>query len=100
MKTLLITNASDTRVGMRLAGIEAVMVTSGEETLVRLKEAIENPQVGLVLLTDGIVDSCYEEVMALKLVEKDTMILTIPDPGQPFKDHIAQYVRESIGIKF
>ena len=51
-------------------------------------------------LTDGVVESCYKEVMELKLAEKDTLILTIPDPGKDFKDHIAQYVRESIGIKF
>jgi V/A-type H+-transporting ATPase subunit F len=100
MKTLLITNASDAKVGMRLAGIQTILVNSPEETLRVLEESIKKPHIGLVLLTDGVVESCYKEVMELKLAEKDTLILTIPDPGKDFKDHIAQYVRESIGIKF
>lgn len=100
MKSLLITNSNDAKIGLRLAGIEAQVFEDSHAALAALERAIDDHEIGLILLTDAIVDPIYEQVMALKLQVKHTMILTIPNPGSAFKDHIGQYVRDSIGIKY
>ncbi len=100
MKTLLITNSNDAKVGMRLAGIESHIVDSATEAMVAIKKAIADETIGLILLTDQLARPLHEQIMALKLSVSGTMILTIPDMGGEFSDQIGQYVRQSIGIKY
>ncbi len=100
MRTRLITSSNDAKIGARLTGIESIVVGEDDDVLAILKETLKDAEIGLILLTDELVDAIYQEVMELKLNSKKTMILTIPNAGEPFKDHIADYVRESIGIKY
>ncbi len=100
MKTLLITDSNDAKVGLRLAGIDAVMASDSEEALELSRKAIRNDEIGLLLITDRLASPIYDEIMALKLTASGTMIMTIPDPGSDFQNRIAQYVQKSIGIKY
>ncbi len=100
MNTLLITDAHDAIVGMRFSGIESLRVHSSLEMLSALEDALADENIGLVLITETLVAPQYKAVMARRLEETQTMILIIPDPGKSFTDHIATYVRESIGIRF
>ncbi len=100
MKTLLITNSNDAKVGMRLAGIDAVIVESATEALSAVKKATKDQTIGLILLSDQLAMPIYDDIMALKLMVKGTMILTIPDVGSDYQDRIGQYVSQAIGIKY
>lgn len=103
MRSLLITDlqgSQDAVLGFRFCGILAVQVNSPEDTLAALDKALADRDIGLVLLTERLASACYAEVMARRLAEQRTMVLIIPDPGQPFSDHIATYVRDAIGIRF
>ncbi len=100
MRTLLITNSNDTKVGMRLAGIDAEIVNTADEALDATKKAIRDQSIGLILLSDQLAAPIYDELMALKLTVSGTIIMTIPDEGQDYQDHIGQYVSQSIGIKY
>ncbi|MEE0770350.1 MAG: V-type ATP synthase subunit F, partial [Acutalibacteraceae bacterium] len=92
----------DTRVGMRLAGVDGVLVKEPELAQKAINEAMNNPgEIAVVLLTEGVVAMCSEFVYDLKLNRKRPLIVEIPERGGNgrAKDSITRYVREAIGIK-
>ena len=52
MKMFLISDNIDTYTGMRLAGVEGVVVHEREELKKALEEAIANKENGVILLTE------------------------------------------------
>jgi V/A-type H+-transporting ATPase subunit F len=101
MRFYLISDNIDTYVGMRLAGIEGVVVHEHGEVNDALKSAMDNSEVGIVLITEKLVKLCPDLVYDLKLNRKRPLIVEIPDrhgSGRA-KDSITRYVREAIGVK-
>lgn len=101
MRFYLISDNVDTYVGMRLAGIEGVVVHEEKEVRDALKSAMDNSETGIVLLTEKLVRLCPDLVYELKLNRKRPLIVEIPDrhgSGRS-KDSITRYVREAIGVK-
>lgn len=101
MRFHLISDNVDTLVGMRLAGIDGVVVHGEEETTKALKEAMEMEDVAVVLMTEILVNSCTDLVYDLKLNRQRPLIVEIPDRhgNGRAKDSITRYVREAIGVK-
>lgn len=101
MKFYLISDNTDTLVGLRLAGIEGVVVHTAEETLAALDKAAQNPQVAIVLMTEKLVKQCQHQVDQFKLTHAIPLVVIIPDRhgNGRAKDSITRYVREAIGIK-
>ncbi len=101
MRFYLISDNNDTRVGMRLAGIEGVVVHEKEETVRALTEAMEQDDIAVVLITEHLVALCRDLVDDLKLNRPQPLIVEIPDRhgNGRAKDSITRYVREAIGIK-
>ena len=60
MKLYLISDNIDTQMGMRLAGVEGVVVHERDEVLAALNKAIEDPEIAIVLMTTKIV-KCFTE---------------------------------------
>jgi V/A-type H+-transporting ATPase subunit F len=101
MRFYLISDNIDTQVGMRLAGIEGVVVHEKDEVGNALKSAMEDEEIGIVLVTEKLVNLCPDLVYDLKLNRKRPLIVEIPDrhgSGRA-KDSITRYVREAIGVK-
>jgi len=101
MRFYLISDNVDTQVGMRLAGIEGVVVHEAAEVQKCLKDAMAMDDVAVVLITETLLNLCPDTVYSLKLNQKRPLIVEIPDRhGQGrTKDSITRYVREAIGIK-
>jgi len=101
MRFYLISDNVDTQVGMRLAGIEGVVVHEVAEVQKCLKDAMAMDDVAVVLITETLLNLCPDTVYSLKLNQKRPLIVEIPDRhGQGrTKDSITRYVREAIGIK-
>ncbi len=101
MRFYLISDNNDTRVGMRLAGIEGVVVHEKEETVRALTEAMEQDDIAVILITEHLVALCRDLVDDLKLNRSRPLIVEIPDRhgNGRAKDSITRYVREAIGIK-
>ncbi len=101
MRFHLISDNVDTLVGMRLAGIDGVVVHGEEETTKALKDAMEMEDVAVVLMTEILVNSCPDLVYDLKLNRQRPLIVEIPDRhgNGRAKDSITRYVREAIGVK-
>ncbi|HEY8420806.1 MAG TPA: V-type ATP synthase subunit F [Thermoclostridium sp.] len=101
MKMYLISDNVDTKTGMRLAGIEGIVVHKREEVLNALNEAINDQEIGIILLTEKLMDLVADEIMNIKLNYDYPLIVEIPDRHGSRKgaEQITKYVREAIGLK-
>ena len=101
MQMYLISDNIDTYTGMRLAGVEGVVVHKREELKEALENAISNKEIGIILLTEKFGREFPEIVDEVKLHHKTPLIIEIPDRhGTGRKpDFITSYVNEAIGLK-
>jgi len=101
MKSFIISDNRDTWVGMRLAGIQGVIVHTKEDVIEVMKAAVIDPDIGIIILTEKIVDLAKEEIMEYKLKRKKPLIIEIPDRHGTTRgyDVITNYIKESIGIR-
>ncbi len=101
MKIFLISDNTHTLAGMRLAGIEGVVVHEREEILKELEKVKEEREVGILLITELLVERAQPEINDLKLSRNLPIIVEIPDRhgNRRPSDFLTRYIRESIGLK-
>jgi V/A-type H+-transporting ATPase subunit F len=101
MKAYLISDNIDTQVGMRLAGIDGVVVHTRDEALSELNKVTQQKEIGIILITEKLGMLVSDEVKKLKLDMELPLIVEIPDRHGTTrgKDSITRYVKESIGLK-
>ena len=101
MRFYLISDNVDTRIGMRLAGIDGVVVHEREEVKEKLLEAMEDKNNAVILITEKLVNMCSETVHDLKLNRKSPLILEIPDrhTTSDITENISRYIESAIGLK-
>lgn len=97
----LISDNIDTYTGMRLAGVEGVVVHEPDELKEALEKAISNKDIGIILLTEKFGRQFPRIVDDVKLNHKTPLIIEIPDRhGTGRKpDFITSYVNKAIGLK-
>ncbi|MCI8360271.1 MAG: ATP synthase subunit F [Clostridiales bacterium] len=101
MRFWLISDNHDTAMGMRLAGIEGVIVHEPDKVQKALQEAADQEDIGVVLVTERLVALCPDLVYDIKMNRHRPLIVEIPDrhgDGRS-EDSITRYVREAIGVK-
>ena len=101
MKMYLISDNVDTLMGMRLSGVEGVVLHEEELVRNKLKELMESEDITIILMTKTAVDLCRDTVYQSKLDRKQPLIIEIPDRhGQGrTSDSITKYVNDAIGVK-
>ena len=101
MKMYLISDNRDTYTGMRLAGVEGVIVHERQELKDALERVFADREIGIVLLTEKFGREFPEIIDDVKLERKLPLIIEIPDRhGTGRKpDFITSYVNEAIGLK-
>jgi len=101
MKIFLISDNVDTYTGMRLSGVEGVIVHEKNELKEALDAAFSDKEIGIVLLTEKFGRKFPEIIDDVKLNRRLPLIVEIPDRhGTGRKpDFITDYVNEAIGIK-
>ncbi len=101
MKFYLISDNVDTKMGMRLAGIDGVVVHNADEVKAELTKAMDMPDVAVILMTNTLVSLCRNLVYDYKLNRKQPLIIEIPDRhgNGCVKNSITHYVQEAIGVK-
>src|SRR5690554_4645888 len=100
MRSFLISDNRDTYVGLRLVGIDGVIVEDRDNALKELKSAVQNQDIGILILTEKIVDMVREEYLEYKIKSKTPLIIEIPDREGTIREHnaIKNYIRDSVGI--
>ncbi|MBZ4645710.1 MAG: V/A-type H+/Na+-transporting ATPase subunit [Clostridiales bacterium] len=101
MQVFLISDNVDTKTGMRLAGIEGVVVHEGHELKQVLDDVVHNKEIGIILITEKLVKLFPEYIKDIKLNYHTPLIVEIPDRHGTGRtpDSITRYVREAIGLK-
>lgn len=87
--------------GMKLAGINGVVVHEREDVLSALETAVSDKTIAVVLMTKKLIDLCSDEIYDFKLNRSTPLIAEIPDRhGESgISDTISEYVSEAIGLK-
>ena len=97
----LISDNVDTYTGMRLAGVDGVVVHERRELHDALQEVMADKTVGIVLLTEKLGKEFPDIIDEMKLKRKLPLLVEIPDrhgTGRK-KNFITSYVNEAIGLK-
>ena len=101
MKMYLISDNVDTQTGMRLAGVDGVVVHEREELREALEKTLLDPSIGIVLLTEKFGKVFPDIIDHFRLERRMPLLVEIPDRhGTGRKpDFITSYVTEAIGLK-
>lgn len=101
MRMYLISDNVDTYTGMRLAGVDGVVVHEKEELRKQLDTILADKSIGILLLTEKFSRTFPEIIDDIKLNRRMPLIVEIPDRhGTGRKpDFITSYVNEAIGLK-
>lgn len=101
MKMYLISDNVDTLTGMRLAGVEGVVVHERRELKEALESVMDNKEIGVILLTEKFGREFPEIIDDIKLNRRLPLIIEIPDRHGTGRrpDFITAYVNEAIGLK-
>ena len=79
MKMFLISDNIDTYTGMRLAGVEGVVVHEREELRQALESAISNKENGIILLTEKFGKEFPDIIDDVRLNHRLPLLIEIPD---------------------
>ncbi|MBO6164058.1 MAG: V-type ATP synthase subunit F [Lachnospiraceae bacterium] len=101
MRMFLISDNHDTQTGMRLAGVEGVVVHTREELRQALESAIADPENGVILLTEKFGREFPDLIDDVRLKRKLPLLIEIPDRHGTGRsaDFITSYVNEAIGLR-
>ena len=100
MRYFVISDNTDTQVGLRLAGVPGVLARTREEGLAAIDEALADPEIGILLINERLAEQCADKLAPLKMDGRTPLVVEIPDRnGSRKKDAITRYIREAIGVK-
>lgn len=101
MKMYLISDNIDTKTGMRLAGVEGVVVHDIQEVSDALDRVLKDRDIGVLLITEKLGKLIPDKINDIKLNYHTPLIVEIPDRHGTGRtpDSITKYVREAIGLK-
>lgn len=99
MRMYLLSSDEDTVTGMRLAGIEGTVVRSRDELLERAQQAMNDPDIGVLLVTNTLGLLYADSIIEIKR-NAQILVTQVPDMLNPSSvgDSITSYVRNAIGV--
>ena len=97
----LISDNVDTYTGMRLAGVDGIVVHERQELYEALTAAMNDKELGIILLTEKLGREFPDIIDEMKLKRKLPLLVEIPDRHRTGskKNCITSYVNEAIGLK-
>ena len=101
MKMYLISDNVDTYTGMRLAGVDGIVVHEREELRAALEHVLTDKTVGIVLLTEKFGREFPDLIDEVRLSRSLPLLIEIPDRHGTTREEnfITSYVNEAIGVK-
>jgi len=101
MKVFILSDNTHTLTGMRLSGVEGVVVHEREDILKELAKVKEKRDIGILLITELLAERVQLELNEMKLSRSLPIIVEIPDRHGTRRppDFLTRYIRESIGLK-
>ena len=101
MKMYLLSDNSDTLLGMRFAGVEGFVLHNKDEAMAKVHELAADKSYGVVLITSKLRDLCGD--LLNDFMERNPMplFLEIPDRHGAGRESssILDFIEHSIGLK-
>lgn len=99
MKMFLITDDSDTKIGLRFAGVDGVVVKDESRASEAIDKALADTEVCVLLVTEGIRRMCPDKVMRINALAKP-VLCEIPDSKNPdsMGSSLEEYIKNAVGI--
>ena len=96
----MISDNLDSLVGLRLAGIEGRVARGPEESKSAIEAALEDPEVGILVLTEKVAENVPDLVQALRERGELPLVVEVPDRHGMHRaaDFLTAYVRDAIGV--
>lgn len=91
----------DTAVGLRLAGIKETYVPI-EDSAKIWKELSERDDIGIIFITEQIVEDLQRELKDFRLQNNIPIILEIPDKKGRLQDHadfVSHLIKKAVGVE-
>ena len=79
MKMYLISDNVDTLTGMRLAGVDGIVVHEREELRTAIENAMNDKSIGVILLTEKFGREFPDLIDEIKLLRTMPLLIEIPD---------------------
>lgn len=91
----------DTCLGFRLAGVEAVAVTTAEAAAAALKKARQRADLQIVILSERVAESIRPLVSEIRTEARRPLLVEVPDARGPMEGRKAllQVIGEAVGLK-
>ena len=101
MKMFVISDNVDTETGMRLAGVDGIVVHEKDEFKAALENVLADSRIGILLITEKLAKTFSDRVGKLKVSRLLPLGIEIPDGHGTGRtpDSITSYVGEAIGVK-
>lgn len=101
MKMYLISDNVDTQTGMRLAGVEGVVVHGRKETKDAVEKVLEDKHLGILLITEKLSIEIPDLLDDIKRTRRTPLVVEIPDRHGSGRNpnFITNYINEAVGIK-
>jgi V/A-type H+-transporting ATPase subunit F len=101
LKAFLVSDNHDSVVGMGLAGIHGVIAHGREEILEAVRQALEEPDLGILVLTEKAALEVPDVVRDLRQSGELPLVVEIPDRHGTKRpaDFLTRYLQEAIGVK-
>lgn len=100
MKMYLLSDNSDTWEGMRLAGVDGVILHDKEDVEDKIKLLLKSDEYGIILITEKLRLMCDDYINSIMISYKKPLFLEIPDRhgfGRS-KTSITDYIKRAIGL--
>ena len=101
MRMYLLSDNDDTLMGMRMSGVEGVVLHQEDEVRAKLDELLKEDDIAVIMITATLMNLIRETVYDIKLHRAKPLLIEIPDRhgnGQT-KDSISKYVKDAIGVE-
>ncbi len=89
-----------TYLAFALAGVPGGKAETPDQARALLKQALEDPETGLILITERLAEGIREEVDALRWEGGGTLVVEIPDLAGPLprEETLLDRVRSLMGL--
>jgi len=91
----------DTAVGLRLAGIKETYVPK-EDSAKIWKELSERDDIGIIFITEQIVEDLQRELKDFRLQNNIPIILELPDKKGRLQEHadfVSHLIKKAVGVE-
>lgn len=97
----MLSDNNDTLMGMRMSGVEGVVIHTEEDVRAKLDELLKEDDIAVVMITSTLMNLVRETVYDLKLRCRQPLFIEIPDRhgNGRTKDSITKYVKDAIGVE-